>query len=79
MAFTFGAHGLKDPLLPRKWWLIPLHDGIQFFIWATALFFNRVSWRGTEFYVRRGRFVPVAHQAGTQPKQRSGQPPPRRA
>jgi ceramide glucosyltransferase len=70
MAFTLGAHGLKDPLLPRKWWLIPLHDGIRFFIWATTLFFNRVSWRGIDFYVRQGRFVPVAQQVGTQPKQR---------
>jgi ceramide glucosyltransferase len=69
MAFTFGAHGLKDPLLPRKWWLIPLHDGIWFFIWATALFFNRLSWRESKFYVRRGRLIPVAPSAGMEIKQ----------
>jgi ceramide glucosyltransferase len=69
MAFTFGVHGLKDPLLCRKWWLIPLHDGIGFFMWATTLFFNHVSWRGKEFYVRQGRFVPVVRQAGRQLKQ----------
>jgi ceramide glucosyltransferase len=72
MAFTFGGHGLKDPLLPRKWWLIPLHDGIWFFIWATTLFFNRVSWRASKFYVRRGRLIPVTPPAGTELKQPEG-------
>jgi ceramide glucosyltransferase len=69
MAFTTGAYGLKDPLLPRKWWLIPLHDGIWFCIWATTLFCNRVSWRGTELDVRRGRFVPVGQSTGAERKQ----------
>jgi ceramide glucosyltransferase len=69
MAFTFGAHGLKDPLLRRKWWLIPLHDIVEFFIWLVALFSNRVSWRASKFYVRRGRLIPVTPPAGTEPKQ----------
>jgi len=69
MAFTFGAHGLKDPLLPRKWWLIPLRDAVGFFIWAATLFSNRVSWRESKFYVRRGRLIPVTPPAGTEPKQ----------
>lgn len=68
MAFTVGAYGLKDPLLPRRWWLVPIHDAIGFCIWATTLFFSRVSWRGTEFIVRRGRFVPVTQPATTGPK-----------
>ena len=69
VAFTMGAYGLKDPLLPRKWWLIPLHDGIWFFIWAASLFFNRVSWQGTELDVRRGHFVPVGQSTGAERKQ----------
>jgi ceramide glucosyltransferase len=60
MAFTFGAHGLKDPLLRRRWWLIPLRDAVGFFIWFAALFSNSVSWRDSKFYVRRGRLIPVA-------------------
>ena len=68
VAFTMGAYGLKDPLLPRRWWLVPVQDGVGFFIWAAALFFNRVSWRGTEFYVRKGRFIPVTQPAGAGPK-----------
>ena len=69
MAFTFGAYGMKDPLLPRKWWLIPLHDAVGFFIWAGTLFSNRVSWRELKFDVRRGRLIPVAPPAGTELKE----------
>ena len=69
MAFTFGAHGLKDPLLRRRWWLIPLRDVLGFFIWVAALFWNRVSWRASKFYIRRGRLIPVTPRAGSEPKQ----------
>ena len=69
MAFTTGAYGLKDPLLPRKWWLIPLHDAIWLLIWMATLFVNRVSWRDTELHVRQGRFVPVTPPATTAPRQ----------
>ena len=60
MAFSFGAYGMKDPLLPKRWWLIPMRDGIEFLIWVIALFSNRISWRGSKFYVRRGRLIPVS-------------------
>jgi ceramide glucosyltransferase len=66
MAFSFGARGMKDPLLRRRWWLIPLHDAIGFLIWAVALFWNRVSWRGSKFYVRRGHLIPLARPAVTE-------------
>jgi ceramide glucosyltransferase len=69
MAFTFGAYGLKDPLLRRRWWLIPVRDAVGFFIWVATLFSNRVSWRESKFYVRRGRLIPVTPPAGTEPKQ----------
>ena len=69
MAFTFGAYGMKDPLLRRRWWLIPLHDVLGFFIWVVTLFWNRVSWRASKFYVRRGRLIPVIPRAVSEPKQ----------
>ena len=68
MAFTFGAYGMKDPLLRRRWWLIPLRDAMGFFIWVGTLFSNRISWRESKFYVRRGRLIPVTPPAGTEPK-----------
>ena len=69
MAFTFGAYGMKDPLLPRRWWLIPLRDAMEFFIWVLALFSNRVSWRESKFYVRRGRLIPVPSSTVREPRQ----------
>jgi ceramide glucosyltransferase len=74
MAFTFGAHGLKDPLLRRRWWLIPLHDAVVFIIWVVALFSNRVSWRASKFYVRRGRLIPVVPPAVARHSRASGNP-----
>jgi ceramide glucosyltransferase len=59
MAFSFGAYGLKDPLLRRRWWLIPLRDALGFAIWAAAFFSNQVWWRDAKFYVRRGRLEPA--------------------
>ena len=69
MALTFGTHGMKDSLLHRRWWLIPLRDAMEFFIWVAALFSNRVSWRASKFYVRRGRLIPIIPGAGSDPSQ----------
>jgi ceramide glucosyltransferase len=72
MAFSFGAYGMRDPLLRKRWWLIPLRDAGDFFIWVATLFWNRVTWRGSKYYVRRGRLIPVARRAAAklqQPKE----------
>jgi ceramide glucosyltransferase len=74
MAFSFGAYGMKDPLLRRRWWLIPLRDTVELFIWVAALFSNRVSWRGSKFYVRRGRLIPVTPAAVARHSRASGNP-----
>jgi len=74
MAFTFGAYGMKDPLLRRRWWLIPLRDAVGFFIWVATLFSNRVSWRESKFYVRRGRLIPVTPPAVARHSRASGNP-----
>jgi len=60
MAWTVGVWGLHDPLMRRKWWLVPLWDAIAFVVWAASFAQNRVRWRGAEFYVRKGRLIPVA-------------------
>lgn len=60
VAWTVGVWGLKDPLMRRKWWLVPLWDVASFVIWAVSFVQNRIHWCGTEFYVRKGRLVPVS-------------------
>lgn len=58
MAWTVGVLGLRDSVLCRKWWLIPLCDAIAFGTWITGLGFSRVHWRGDRFYIRNGRMTP---------------------
>ncbi len=59
MAWTVGVWGLKDPLVRRKLWLVPLHDVIWFPVWIAGFFRNRIVWRGREFRLDRGRLIPI--------------------
>jgi len=63
MAWTVGVWGLKDPLLRRKWWLVPLRDATAFLVWLASFFRSRINWRGDEFYVRKGRLIPIEPRA----------------
>ncbi len=60
MAWTVGVWGLKDPVLRRKLWLLPLRDALAFPIWLASFASNRIQWRGLEFTIRNGRLVPLA-------------------
>ena len=55
--WTVGVRGLRDPLLRRRWWLVPLWDAFAAVIWLASLFAKRVRWRGEEYEVRQGRLV----------------------
>ncbi len=59
VAWTVGVWGLKDPLLRRKWWLVPVWDALAFFILAISFSRRRIEWRGTAFYIRKGRLSPA--------------------
>jgi ceramide glucosyltransferase len=59
LAWEVGARGFKDPLVRRKWWLVPLRDVAWFFVWFAGFFKRRLIWRGTEFRLRRGRLIPL--------------------
>lgn len=45
---------LKDLLLPRWIWLLPLRDALAFGVWALSLVGNRVVWRGHLFHLSKG-------------------------
>ncbi len=64
MAWTVGVWGLKDPVLRRKFWLLPLRDALAFPVWLASFASNRIEWRGLEFTIRKGRLVPVAPRRG---------------
>jgi ceramide glucosyltransferase len=60
MAWTVGVRGLNDPLLKRRWWLVPLWDAFAFLIWLASHFWSRVRWGGAEFVMTEGRLIPAA-------------------
>jgi ceramide glucosyltransferase len=59
LAWEVGVRGFRDPIVRRKWWLVPLRDLAWFFVWLVGLFKRRLIWRGTPFRLRCGRLVPL--------------------
>ncbi len=64
MAWTVGVWGLRDSLLRRRLWLVPLRDAIAFVVWVASFASNRVHWRGAEFRVKDNRLVAVESGTG---------------
>ncbi len=64
MTWLIGVRGLRDQALWRKLWLVPVWDALAFFLWLVSFGRNSFHWRGGEYYVRDGQFVPAtAHTA----------------
>ena len=64
MAWTVGVWGLRDPVLRRRIWLLPVRDLLSFFIWLASFGMNRIEWRGNLFMLKKGRMIPVAQRVG---------------
>jgi len=54
VALTYSRVLVRDRLLPRWLWLLPLRDALSFGVWALSLAGNRVRWRGQLFRLYRG-------------------------
>jgi ceramide glucosyltransferase len=59
MTWTVGIWGLKQGVLWKKLWLIPLWDAVAFGIWLTSFARSSIRWRDAEYQIRDGRLVPV--------------------
>jgi ceramide glucosyltransferase len=60
MAWTVGVWGLRDPVLRRRFWLLPVRDLLSFFVWLASFAMNQIEWRGATFTLDKGRMIPVA-------------------
>src|SRR5712692_1931339 len=60
MAWTVGVWGVRDEVLRRNLWLVPLRDAIYFVVWLGSFGSNRIRWGTVEYLVRQGRMVAVA-------------------
>jgi ceramide glucosyltransferase len=59
MAWTVAIWGLQDPVVRRKFWLLPVRDLFAFPVWLASFLTDRIQWRGVEFIIRDGRLIPV--------------------
>ncbi len=59
MAWTVGVWGVRDEVLQRKIWLVPLRDAFYFVIWLASFGSNRITWGNDEYLIRDGQMVPV--------------------
>jgi ceramide glucosyltransferase len=59
MAWTVGVWGLRDSLLRRNLWRLPVHDACAFVVFVSSFLTRRVEWRGTEYYIRGKELIPV--------------------
>jgi ceramide glucosyltransferase len=63
MAWIVGVWGLRDPVLRRRFWLLPVRDFFSFFVWLASFARNRIEWRGSSFTLENGRMIPVITRA----------------
>ena len=59
VALSVGARGMRDDLVRRKQWMLPVRDAFAFVVWLASFFPQRIHWRGREFYVRKKKLIPA--------------------
>ena len=60
MGWMIGVHWLRDKILKKYFWLVPVRDLLSFLIWCLSWIGKRVEWRGRQFDVARdGKMVQV--------------------
>jgi len=65
MAWTVGVWGVRDEVLRRNLWLVPVRDAIYFIVWLVSFGSNRIRWGSEEYTVQNGRMAPVAGREKT--------------
>ena len=58
LAWMVGVKVLKDPVVKKLFWLVPLSDLLRFVLWCYGLVGDRVKWRGrTLKLTREGQLI----------------------
>ena len=60
MAWTVGVWGVRDEVLRRNLWLVPIRDATYFVVWLASFGSNRIRWGSVEYAIQEGRMVPIA-------------------
>jgi ceramide glucosyltransferase len=64
MAWVVGVWGVRDEVLRKKLWLVPVRDAIHFAVWVAGFVSNRVTWGGVEYAIEGGRMKEVSAAKG---------------
>jgi ceramide glucosyltransferase len=59
MAWIVGVWGVRDDVLRRNLWLVPVRDAVYFVVWLAGFASSRVVWGGLEYAVRNGRMIAI--------------------
>jgi len=62
--FLIGVYGLRDFVLMRFFWLVPVRDLITFGIWLVSFRGDEIQWRGDNFRVLRSGKLTLAGKTG---------------
>jgi ceramide glucosyltransferase len=60
VAWAVGIDGMRDDLVGRNLWMLPLRDAFAFVVWVASFFPQTILWRGKRFKVRDKKLVPTA-------------------
>src|SRR5580698_7144944 len=60
VAWAVGIDGMRDDLVGRNLWMLPLRDAFAFVVWVASFFPQTILWRGKRFKVRDKKLVPAA-------------------
>ena len=70
-AWEIGFWGLKQTGIWKKMLLIPLWDAFAFLIWLASFTRSTIRWRGIDYLIQEGRFVPAAPPHATPEAERT--------
>ena len=59
VAWFVGIDGMRDDLVGRNLWMLPLRDAFAFLVWLASFFPQTIMWRGKRFRVRNKRLIPA--------------------
>ena len=61
MAWVVGVNVLRDPLVQKRLWLVPLSDLVRCLLWCYSFLGNSIEWRGQQLTLTAsGKLVGVA-------------------
>ena len=61
LVWAVGWTDLRDPVVKRYWWLVPVQDFLSFAVWCWGFLGRKVYWRGAWLRVgRQGKVLPAS-------------------